>query len=314
MKLQIDTSNIRGDVFGGLTAGALSLPLALAFGVQSGIGALAGLYAAIAVGMAAAWFGGTPVMISGPTAPMTIVAAAIIALSIQTNGSLSAAMGTIIAIFVLAGIIQIGLGLFKVGAYFRYIPYPVVTGFMSGIGLLLIILQIFPILGYPSPKNVLDIFIEAPGMLNQINYTAMGLAIATIAIIYLLPKTSHSIPGSFVALIILTPVATILGLDVSVIGNIPGGFSEPQMGNMTLNKSLDLSTIVLSALTLAIVGAIESLLTSAVADNKTKNRHDSNDELIGQGIGNMLSALIGGIPGAGANMRTITNIKAGERS
>lgn len=313
-KILIDTSNIRGNFVGGLTAAALSFPLALAFGVQSGMGALAGLYAAIAIGMMAALFGGTPTMISGPTGPMTVVAAAIIAFSIETSGSLDAAMGSIITIFVLAGILQVVFGLLKIGAYFRYIPYPVVSGFISGIGILLIVLQIFPILGYPSPKNVLDIFAEAPGILNEINYSALGLATATIAIIYLLRKISLNIPGSFAALMILTPISAILGLNVNVIDNISGGFSELQIDTLALNKSLAISTIVLSALTLAVVGAIESLLNSVVADNKTKTRHDCNEELIGQGMGNMLSAVIGGIPGAGASIRTIVNIKAGGKT
>jgi len=313
-KIQLDTSTILGNLFSGLTVAALSFPLALAFGVQSGMGAFAGLFAAIAIGMMTAWFGGTPSMISGPTGPMTVISAAIIALSIETSGSLSAAMGSIITIFVLAGIIQIILGLFKAGAYFRYIPYPVVTGLFSGIGILLIVLQIFPVLGYSSPKNVVDIFIEAPGMLKQVNYAAVGLASATLAIIYLLPKISLTLPGSFVALIVLTPVVTMLGLDVNLIGHISTGYSDLQMDKLTLNQSLGLSTIVISALILAVVGAIESLLTAVVADNKTKKRHNCNEELIGQGMGNMLSAVIGGIPGAGANMHTIFNIKAGGRT
>ncbi|MBT4146431.1 MAG: SulP family inorganic anion transporter, partial [Gammaproteobacteria bacterium] len=261
-KIQLDTSTILGNLFSGLTVAALSFPLALAFGVQSGMGAFAGLFAAIAIGMMTAWFGGTPSMISGPTGPMTVISAAIIALSIETSGSLSAAMGSIITIFVLAGIIQIILGLFKAGAYFRYIPYPVVTGFFSGIGILLIVLQIFPVLGYSSPKNVVDIFIEAPGMLKQVNYAAVGLASATLAIIYLLPKISLTLPGSFVALIVLTPVVTMLGLDVNLIGHISTGYSDLQMDKLTLNQSLGLSTIVISALILAVVGAIESLLTA----------------------------------------------------
>ena len=310
-KILIDTSNTRGNFFGGITAAALSFPLALAFGVLSGMGALAGLYAAIAMGIMTALFGGTPTMISGPTGPMTIVAAAIIAFCIETSGNLDAAMGSIITIFVLAGIIQIAFGLFKMGAYFRYIPYPVVSGFISGIGVLLIVLQIFPILGYSSPGNALEIFTQASGMLKQVNYMAIALATATIAIIYLLPKTSLKIPGAFAALIILTSISAMLGLDVNVIGNISGGFSELHLDSLTIDSSLALSTIVLSALTLAVVGAIESLLSAVVADNKTKTRHNCNEELIGQGMGNMLAAIIGGIPGAGAIMCTRVNIKAG---
>ncbi len=314
MKLQIDTSNIRGDLYGGLTAGALSLPLALAFGVQSGMGAIAGLYGAIAIGMVAAWFGGTPSQVSGPTGPMTVVSAAIIATAIETSGNLDAAMGKIIATFMLAGIIQVLLGLFKTGQYIRYIPYPVVSGFISGIGMLLIVLQIFPFLGHSSPKNILDIFIGIPDVLNQINYAAVGLATASIAVIYFFSRITKIIPGTFAALILLTITSTLLGLDVTVIGKITAGFPELKVGNLLSLSQLELSNIVLPAIILAILGAIDSLLTSAVADNKTQTKHNSNKELIGQGFGNMASAAFGGLPGAGATMRTVVNIKAGGRT
>lgn len=314
MKLQIDNSNIRGDFFGGLTAGALSLPLALAFGAQSGMGAIAGLYGAIAVGMVAAWFGGTPSQISGPTGPITVVSAAIIATAIETSGSLDAAIGTIIVIFMLAGILQVVFGLLKAGQYFRYIPYPVLSGFVSGIGLLLIVLQIFPFLGHSSPQRILDIFFGIPDVLKQINYAAVGLATATIAVIYLFSGMTKIIPGTFAALIILTIVSTLLGLDVAVIGNIPASFPELKLGNLISFNQMELSNILFPAITLAILGAIDSLLTSAVADNKTKTTHNSNKELIGQGLGNMFSAAMGGLPGAGATMRTIVNIKAGGRT
>ena len=314
MKLQIDTSNMRGDFYGGLTAGALSLPLALAFGIQSGMGAIAGLYGAIAMGMVAAWFGGTSSQVSGPTGPMTVVSATIIATAIESSGSLDAAMGTIIATFMLAGIIQIFLGLLKTGQYFRYIPYPVLCGFISGIGLLLIVLQIFPFLGHSSPQRILDIFSGIPDVLQQINYASVGLATATIAVIYLFSGMTKIIPGTFAALIILTITSTLLGLDVTVIGNIPVGFPALKIGKLISIHQLELSNIILPAFTLAILGIIDSLLTSAVADNKTHTWHNSNKELIGQGFGNMASAVIGGLPGAGATMRTAVNIKAGGRT
>ncbi len=161
----IDTSNLRGDFFGGLTAGVVALPLALAFGVQSGMGAIAGLYGAIMIGMIAAWFGGTPTQVSGPTGPMTVVSAVVIAKAIDAHGgSLADAMGTIITIFMLAGVFQILLGVLRIGQYIRYMPYPVVSGFMSGIGVIIIVLQIFPFLGYTSPKKILDIFSSLPDM------------------------------------------------------------------------------------------------------------------------------------------------------
>ncbi len=311
----IDTSNLRGDFFGGLTAGVVALPLALAFGLQSGMGAIAGLYGAIVIGMIAAWFGGTPTQISGPTGPMTVVSAVVISTAIESHGgSIDAALGTIIAIFLLSGVFQILLGIFKIGQYIRYMPYPVVSGFMSGIGVIIIVLQIFPFLGHTSPKKILDIFSELPSIINDINLASVSLALATIATIYLFPRITKLIPSALVALIVLTVISTIIGLDVKIIGDIPEGLPVLQIG--TLN-SVDWSNpmlLIIPALTLAALGTIDSLLTSIVADNMTKTQHNSNKELIGQGLGNMGAALIGGIPGAGATMRTVVNINSGGKT
>jgi len=194
----IDTSNLRGDFFGGLTAGVVALPLALAFGVQSGMGAIAGIYGAIALGIFAAWFGGTSTQISGPTGTMTVVSAVVIATEIELHGSLDAALGTIIAIFLLAGLLQILLGILKVGKYIRYMPYPVVSGFMSGIGVIIIVLQIFPFLGLTSPKKILEIFTELPNVLPLVNIQAIALALATIATIYLFPLVTRLIPSALI--------------------------------------------------------------------------------------------------------------------
>ena len=310
----IETSKLRGDFFGGLTAGVVALPLALAFGLQSGMGAIAGLYGAIAIGMIAAWFGGTPTQISGPTGPMTVVSAVVIASAIETHGSLSSAMGTIIAIFLLAGVFQIILGIFKIGQYVRYMPYPVVSGFMSGIGVIIILLQIFPFFGHISPKNMSDIFIETPSILEKINFSSVALATTTIAIIYLFPKLTKLIPSALVALVVLTVISTIMELNVAIIGDIPEGLPKLQLSTLT---GVDLNNpmlIVIPAMTLAALGAIDSLLTSIVADNMTKTQHKSNKELIGQGLGNIATAAIGGIPGAGATMRTVVNINSGGKT
>ncbi len=304
-------AHLRGDFFGGLASGIVALPLVLAFGVQSGMGAIAGLYSAIAIGALAAWFGGTPAQISGPTGSMTVVAAVIINTAIETSGSLNAAMATIFSIFMLAGIFQVFLGLLKAGKYFRYIPGSVVTGFISGIGILLIIWQIFPFLGHHSPNKMLDIFAEIPDILNQINYVAVLLSTATIVIIYSLSKISKTIPGSFVALVILTVTSAMMGLNVSVIADIPEGLSELKITAPSLFNWFDLSAIILPAMSLAVLGAIASLLTTVDADNETITKYNSNKEMIGQGIGNMASAAIGGIPGAGATLQTAANINAG---
>jgi len=313
-KKLIDTSNLRGDFFGGLTAGVVALPLALAFGVQSGMGAIAGIYGAIALGIFAAWFGGTDTQISGPTGPMTVVSAVVIATEIELHGSLDAALGTIIAIFLLAGLLQILLGVFKVGQYIRYMPYPVVSGFMSGIGVIIIVLQIFPFLGQSSPKKILDIFAELPNALPLVNIEAVILALATIATIYLFPLVTKLIPSALVALISLTAISTIMGLDVAIIGNIPEGLPALHFDALSHIDFSDPMLIIIPGLTLAALGTIDSLLTSIVADNMTKTQHNSNKELVGQGIGNMVGAIIGGIPGAGATMRTVVNINSGGKT
>jgi SulP family sulfate permease len=312
--LAIDTSNLRGDFFGGLTAGVVALPLALAFGLQSGMGAIAGLYGAIAIGIIAAWFGGTPTQISGPTGPMTVVSAVVIAKTIEIYGSLDAALPVIIAIFLLSGLIQIVMGVLKIGQYIRYIPYPVVSGFMSGIGVIIIVLQIFPFLGHTSPKSILAIFAGIPDIISSTNLASVALACATIAIIYLFPKITRVVPSALVALVVLTIVSTLIQLDVGIIGDIPEGLPELKIGALAAIDWSSSSLILLPALTLAALGTIDSLLTSIVADNMTKTQHDSNKELIGQGLGNMGAAMIGGIPGAGATMRTVVNINSGGRT
>jgi len=310
----IDTSNLRGDFFGGLTAGVVALPLALAFGVQSGMGAIAGIYGAIGIGMLAAWFGGTATQISGPTGPMTVVSAVVVAAAIELHGSLNAAMGSIIAIFLLAGVIQILLGVLKIGQYIRYMPYPVVSGFMSGIGVIIIVLQIFPFLGQSSPKKIIDIFVGLPEALPQFNIDAVLLSLATIVIIYLFPRITKLIPSALVALVLLTIISTLLVLDVAIIGDIPGGLPALQLDTLGGVDYMQPMLIIFPALTLAALGTIDSLLTSVVADNMTKTQHDSNKELIGQGLGNMAAAAIGGIPGAGATMRTVVNINSGGKT
>ncbi|OQK15861.1 sulfate permease [Methyloprofundus sedimenti] len=310
----IDTSNLRGDFFGGLTAGVVALPLALAFGVQSGMGAIAGMYGAIALGVFAAWFGGTNTQISGPTGPMTVVSAVVIATEIELHGSLDAALGTIIAIFLLAGLLQILLGVLKVGQYIRYMPYPVVSGFMSGIGVIIIVLQIFPFLGQSSPKKILDIFAELPSVLPFANIEAIVLALATIATIFLFPLVTRLIPSALVALLVLTAVSTFMGLDVAIIGDIPDGLPALHLDSLDHIDFRDPMLILIPGLTLAALGTIDSLLTSIVADNMTKTQHNSNKELIGQGLGNIAAAVIGGIPGAGATMRTVVNINSGGKT
>jgi SulP family sulfate permease len=385
---QFDFSNLRGDFFGGLTAGIVALPLALAFGAQTALGPMAGLYGAIAIAILAALFGGTPTQVSGPTAPMTVVSSAVIASSMIEGGfdSVESALPLIIAVFFLAGFIEMVLGFLKVGRYVRYIPYPVVSGFMSGIGVIIIITQLFPMLGYnPGADEALvqqrlphaeeqilekilreeeqegilsgvmgtaeleettrraqlvtpeEIQVEAArqakreasgtvGTLkhiarpfstpNGINWLNLFLAMGTIVIIYLFKRITKLIPSSLVALIVMTLVAFFFMRDqVPIIGSVEEGLPPLHLNffGEYFNSGM-LMTILEFAVTLALLGAIDSLLTSVVADNITKTKHDSNQELIGQGIGNMGAALIAGLPGAGATMRTVINVQSGGKT
>ncbi len=310
----LTTKHLSADIFGGVTAAVVALPLALAFGVQSGMGAIAGLYGAIAVGFFAALFGGTQTQISGPTGPLAVVASVIIAGEIAFFGSLDKAIGTIVATFVLAGVFQILLGVFKIGQYIRYIPYSVVSGFMSGIGSIIIIMQIFPFFGLVSPPSIVETISSLGNISGNINIEALLLASATIAIIYLFPKLSKKVPSTLIALLSLTILSTYMGLGVSIIGDIPSGFPEIHVDTILSLDWHNPMLIVIPAITIAALGSIDSLLTSVVADNITKTQHNSNQELIGQGIGNMVAGIIGGLPGAGATMRTVVNINAGGKT
>jgi len=308
-----DPQNLRGDLFGGITAGIVALPLALAFGVQSGMGAIAGLYGAIALGIFAAAFGGTRTQISGPTGPMTVVSSLVVLTAIQNTGSLEKGFGVIITIFLLAGVMLTIFGMMKLGAYIKYIPYPVVSGFMTGIGVIIIILQIFPVMGQSTPKSIIGVFKKLPQGITLINWEAVVVTAVTIAIIYTFPKITKLIPSTLVALLVVSGINSWVNLNVPLIGNIPGGLPEVHLGKLTI-EGMGLGLIIKLALTLALLGAIDSLLTSVIADNVTKTKHDSNQELIGQGIGNIAAACIAGLPGAGATMRTLVNVNSGGRT
>lgn len=319
--LQFDFSNLKGDFFGGLTAGVVALPLALAFGEQTELGAIAGLYGAIAIGVIAAVFGGTPTQISGPTAPMTVVSALIIADAIHYAGDLNTAIPIIIATFFIAGLIEALMGVIRLGKYIKFIPYPVVSGFMSGIGVIIIITQIFPFFGVAAPGGGPLGTIKSIHKIPEIvNVYSVGVAIVTIGIIYFLPRITKKVPAALVALVAISGIAFFLLpsdmiLRINSKGAIPTGLPNLELGFISVFSDFNHMMIVMEyAFTLAALGAIDSLLTSVVADNMTKTKHDSDQELIGQGIGNMGAALIGGLPGAGATMRTVININTGGKT
>ena len=306
----LTTRHIRGDVFGGITAGVVALPLALAMGVASGLGPMAGLYGAIFVGFFAALFGGTESQVSGPTGPMTVVVAGVVA-SIAIHPDLNGNIELIFTTIILAGVMQILFGVFKLGDYIRLVPYPVISGFMSGIGGIIIILQISPLLGHDAPAGTLGALGYVPTAIDNMNVAALLLGLLTLAIALKWPaKLGKFIPGPLAALIIGTLISVIIG-GVPILGDIPTGLPQLHIPMLTQESFL---IIAEAALVLAVLGSIDSLLTSLVADNMTRTRHDSNRELIGQGIGNAVAGLFGGAPGAGATMRTVVNIRTGGKT
>ena len=371
-------SNIKGDAFGGITAGIVALPLALAFGVSSGLGPTAGLYGAIFISFFAALFGGTNTQISGPTAPMTAVSMVVIAGIIASNdGDVSKALPVILTVFLLAGLMQIGLGVLGLGKYIRYIPYPVVSGFMTAIGVIILLTQILPSLGYYPKEDVdfvnqfkpqaeevilenilkeeagegilvledfketisragkitqadilkesqtlagketsgaLGAIIAIPRALKNINWLELILALGTIFIIYGFKRITKAVPSTLVALVVMSGIAVGFGLDYRPIEEIPSGLPVPNLEIFTEFQLSSVMPYIFTALTLALLGAIDSLLTSVVADNMTKTKHKPNKELVGQGIGNSIAAVFGGIPGAGATIRTVVNITSGGKT
>ena len=297
-----DFSNLKGDLFGGLTAGVVALPLALAFGEASGAGPIAGLWGAIFVGFFAALFGGTGSQISGPTGPMVVVFAGVFA-------SLGGNPGLVFAAVVLAGLMQILFGVFKLGQYIRLVPYPVISGFMSGIGCIIIALQLSRLFGHePSGSGTIPALSAIPGAAMDPNWAALTIGVITLAVVFAWPKSwGKYLPSALAALIF----GTLLSLAIKgapVLGNIPTGFPGFVMPEFSRDSFL---IILEAAFILAVLGAIDSLLTSLVADNMTRTRHNSDRELIGQGVGNTIAGLFGAIPGAGATMRTVVNVRTG---
>lgn len=323
----LQKGSLRGDFFGGLTAAVVALPLALAMGVASGAGPLAGLYGAVFVGFFAALFGGTPAQVSGPTGPMTVVMAAVFTqftAMYPDDPARGAAMA--FTVVILGGLFQILFGVLRVGRYINLIPHPVVSGFMSGIGVIIILLQLGPLLGHLSPPGPLEAALAVPDLIGQPVLGALALGVLALLIVYLTPSAINRLmPSPLLALIVGTLVLLVVGgggaIDtsgvtatlsgVAVLGPIPSGFPSPQWPVFELAHLPDM---LKAAVMLATLGTIDSLLTSLVADNLTRTQHQSDRELIGQGIGNAVSGLFGGLPGAGATMRTVVNVRVGGRT
>lgn len=301
---RLSLNNWRGDLYGGLTAAIVALPLALAFGVASGAGPMAGLYGAICVGLFAALFGGTPSQISGPTGPMTIVSASVFT---QFASQPSVAF----TVVMMAGILQMVFGYFRLGRFINLMPYPVISGFMTGVGCILIIMQLDPLLGYVSQQSVINALSVLPNDLLRPNFSALLIGLLALALVLFLPRRlTRIVPSTLLALV----TCTLLGLlltDLPVLGEIPSGLPQWQIPEIDLAL---LNQMLVSAVVLAALGSIDSLLTSLVADNMTREFHDSDKELVGQGLGNLVAGFAGGIAGAGATIRTLSNIQAGGRT
>jgi SulP family sulfate permease len=293
--------HLRGDIYGGITTGIVALPLALAFGVASGAGPIAGLYGAIFVGFLASLFGGTPTNISGPTGPMVVVFAGLFA-------SMAGRPELVFTAVMLAGLMQVLFGVLKFGQYIQLVPYPVVSGFMSGIGVIIVVLQIGRLLGAEPPGDVLGAMLVIPDAIVAINWQALIIGATSLIVGYAWPsRYSKFLPGALAALVAGTVISLFLP-GAPILGDIPSGLPQLQLPSYDHDSAY---LVVEAALILAVLGSIDSLLTSLVADNMTRSKHDPDKELIGQGIGNGVAGLFGGLPGAGATMRTVVNIRAG---
>jgi SulP family sulfate permease len=299
---KLDLVALRGDIYGGVTTAVVALPLALAFGVASGAGAIAGLYGAIAVGFFAAVFGGTKSQISGPTGPMTVVMASVVSLYADN-------LAEAFTIVFLGGAVQIFFGVLRLGRYISYTPYSVVSGFMTGIGVIIMLIQTLPFFGLPTaggPVASIEGWSRIPAALNP---AALALAGISLAIMIFWPKRLRAVlPPALAALLIGTAAGVLVLPSAPIIGAVPTGLPQLVVPYVDLAK---LASVIQAAFVLGLLGAIDSLLTSLIADTLTRTRHNSDKELVGQGIGNMVAGLIGGLPGAGATMRTVVNIRSG---
>ena len=294
---------LRGDLFGGITAAVVGLPVALAFGVASGLGALAGIYGAIAVGFFATVFGGTRSQISGPTGPMAVAMAVIVTTHADT-------LAEAFTIVIMAGLLQILLGVMRIGRFVAFTPYSVISGFMSGIGIIIMLLQTLPFLGATGATGgPVGVVRALPNAMSNVNFSALAIAAVTLAVGVLWPRQLRRyLPPTLAALVAGTLLGVLWLTNTPVIGEVPTGL--PQIELPVLSLSL-LVRAIEPALILALLGSIDSLLTSLIADAMTRTRHDPNRELVGQGIGNVVAGLIGGLPGAGATLGTVVNIRAG---
>ncbi|EJC1448247.1 SulP family inorganic anion transporter [Vibrio parahaemolyticus] len=305
--------NFKGDIFGGVTTAIISLPLALAFGVASGAGAEAGLWGAIMVGLFASLFGGSNTLISEPTGPMTVIMTAVLTSMMAKYPETGMAMT--FTVVMMAGAFQILLGTLKMGKYVTLMPYSVISGFMSGIGVILIILQLSTLLGHAAPTGgVLGTLSALPETISNLKFNELFLGLLTLGILFFFPKKYRKyVPAQLVALVAVTLLSVMLfdTEDIRRIGEIPAGLPSLVAPHIDPDMFVEM---VIDALVLGTLGCIDTLLTAVIGDSLTRKEHDSDKELRGQGLANMISGLFGALPGAGATMGTVTNIQVGARS
>lgn len=310
---QLTLHNWRGDLAGGFTAAVVALPLALAFGVASGAGPMAGLYGAIVLGFVGALLGGTATQVSGPTGPMTVVMTGLLAVLTQRYGAESA-LSLGFGMAALAGLLQILMGVLRFGQTLTFMPYTVISGFMSGIGVIIVILQLPPLLGLKLSGSIPGLLMDLPRALPATNALALLVGALSFAAVMVYPRRwSKVLPAPLVVLVVGTLLSVIALPSEALprLGLMATGLPQLSWPGLPLG---DLPLLISGAITLALLGSLDSLLTSLVADSITGTQHDSDRELIGQGIGNTAAALFGGLPGAGATMRTVVNVQAGGRT
>ena len=318
---RINTNNLRGDAFGGLTAAVIALPMALAFGIAVGnasgvpeVGAAAGLWGAVIIGLVASLFGGTPTLISEPTGPMTVVFTSVVISFASTAESPEKALAMAFTVGVLAGVFQILFGLFRLGRYITMMPYTVISGFMSGIGIILVLLQLAPFLGQDPKGGVMGTLSQLPALIQGTQPMELSLAVITLAILWFTPSALKKVcPPQLLALVVGTLLAVTVfnGAGLRTIPSFSAEFPTLSMPDFSGGQ---IRMMVVNAAVLGMLGCIDALLTSVVADSLTRTEHDSNKELIGQGLANVASGLFGALPGAGATMGTVVNIQAGGRT
>ena len=301
--MRYDLDTFRGDVFGAVVCTVVVLPGALGLGVVSGMGAAAGLYGAIAVGLFASVFGGTRSQISGPTPAMAVAVAVVLS-------SHAASIAEALAVVVLAGLLQVLLGVSRVGRFLAYTPYMVVSGFVSGTGIFVMSTQSLTLLGASGAgEGALDALRALPGALSDIDTGAFGIGAVTLAVAFLWPRQlSRFVPGTVAALAAGTALGVLWFREAPVLGAFPVGLPAPQFGPLSAEFLLH---ALQPAAVLALIGSVNSLLTSRVADSMTGDRHNPDRELVGQGIGNIAAGLFGGMPGAGGTTSTTLNIRSG---